>query len=194
MFKKLSVGEIVIIAGLSAVSTVVQLYHIGYRSPQFGMWIDIVAVCWIIAFFLFGLRISLIVSLLGALMITLFAPDTWLGAMMKWLASVPVLVLFSLWASFMRHKISQYHKFWFMLIPLVLSLIIRCVITIPLNYFFAIPIWTGMTTAQAMDAIPWQVIAIFNIIQGVIDVLLAWIIVYRFKLVRFSKNQSPDQL
>lgn len=192
MFKKLSIKEIVIIAGLSAISTITQLIHIGYRSLTWGMWIDVVAVSWIIAFFLFGLRISLIVSLLGAIMITLFAPDTWLGASMKWLATAPLLFFLFLWPYWLRKKITQYYKFWFLLIPIITGLIVRCLIVLPLNYYYAIPIWTGMTTQQAIVAIPWYVIVIFNTVQGLIDVIFAWVIVFKFKLSRFSKTQQKE--
>lgn len=93
MNKKIfGVRELSIGAGLAAFSAVVQLIHVGYQSPQFGMWIDIVAVTWVVGYFLFGLRMSLIISVFGALMITLFAPDTWLGATMKFIASVPMPV------------------------------------------------------------------------------------------------------
>lgn len=193
MFKKLSVKELVVIAGLSALSTVTQLVHIGYRSPQFGMWIDVVAVSWIIAFFLFGARISFIVSILGAVMITLFAPDTWLGASMKWIASAPMWISLSLWAYFLKRSITQYRKFWFLLVPIVVGLLIRCLITIPLNYYYAIPIWTGMTTSQAMTAIPWYIIALFNIIQGLFDVIFAWIIVFKFQINRFSSIKQKEE-
>jgi len=88
--KNISSREIALLAGLASLSAVVQLIHLGYQSPQWGMWIDVVAVSWIMAFFLFGIRASLIVSLLGALIITLFAPDTWLGASMKWVATFPM--------------------------------------------------------------------------------------------------------
>lgn len=192
MFKKLSIKEIVIIAGLSAMSTVTQLIHIGYRSPTWGMWIDVVAVSWIIAFFLFGLRISLIVSLLGAIMITLFAPDTWLGASMKWIASAPMIFSLFLWPFLLKKSIAGYHKLWFILIPLLIGLVLRSLVVLPFNYYYAIPIWTGMTTQQAMTAIPWFIIVLFNIIQGLVDVFFAWIIVYKFKLSRFSKTQQKE--
>ena len=49
MTKKIKTRELAIASGLAAVSAVVQLIHIGYISPQWGMWIDIVAVTWAIA-------------------------------------------------------------------------------------------------------------------------------------------------
>ena len=188
MSKKLSVREISIVAGLSALSIITQLIHIGYQSPQWGMWVDVVAVSWIIAYFLFGFRLSFLVSLVGAAMIMVFAPETWLGALMKWTASVPLIFSFTLWTVVTKKSFHHYKQLLFLAVPFLIGIAIRCLLIIPLNYYVAIPIWTGMTTAKAIIAIPWYVIALFNVIQGLVDVLFAWIIVYRFKLDRFAKK------
>lgn len=190
---KLPVRTIGIAAGLAAISAVTQLTHIGYQSPQFGMWIDIVAVSWLVAYFMFGPRLALTVSILGALVITLFAPDTWLGASMKLVATTPLWIVLAVWTRISGRSLEQYKSIQSLIFPLLVGMIIRCLIVIPLNYYYAVPIWTGMTTAQAMSAIPWYVIAIFNIIQSIIDVGVAWVLVYSFKLYRFapSKRTSP---
>ena len=74
---------------LAAISSVLQIVHIGYLSP-WGMWIDFVAIPWIIAYLLFGGRGAFIVSVISAIIITLVAPSTWLGAVMKWVATLPI--------------------------------------------------------------------------------------------------------
>lgn len=184
--KNLSTRELVLSAALAAISAVVQLIHIGYQSPQWGMWIDVVAVTWIAAFFLFGPKSSVVVSLMGALIITLFAPDTWLGAVMKWTATAPMwLCLFI----FMRAKKGNLRYFKdpkHLVLPLMAGLILRAIIVTPINYYFAIPIWTGMTPEKAMAAIPWFIIVGFNAVQGILDVALAWLIVFYFKVARFA--------
>lgn len=186
---RLKTRELAIAAGLAAISAVVQLIHIGYMSPQWGMWIDIVAVTWIIALFLFGLRISFIVSVIGAIIITLFAPDTWLGASMKWLASLPVWLILGLWVK-NKNPLSYYKKLSHLIIPVILGIFIRCLIIIPVNYYYAIPIWTKMTPEQAIAAIPWYIIAMFNIVQTILDVGLAWILVYTFRLNRYASKET----
>jgi len=184
---KLTTRDLSIAAALAAFSAITQLIHIGYQSPQFGMWIDIVAVTWIMSLFLFDLKMSLIVSLLGALIITLFAPDTWLGASMKWLATMPIWFTLGYFSIFLK-KTHYYKKPVNLIIPLTIGLILRCLIIIPLNYYYAIPIWTGLTTFKAINLIPWYIIALFNIIQTLVDVIFAWILVYKFKLSRFSSK------
>ncbi len=186
----LSTREIAVAAGLAALSAVVQLIHIGYQSPQWGMWIDVVSVTWIIAYFLFGIRLSLLVSITGALIITLFAPETWLGASMKFVASVPIALSLFVWAAALKKDTEFYVKPIHLILPLIVGIVVRCLLVIPLNYYYAIPIWTGMSTAVAMKAIPWFIIAGFNAVQSFIDVGFAWIIVYRFRLDRFSKGKT----
>lgn len=182
----LSTRVIALSAALAAISAVLQLIHLGYRSPQWGMWIDVVSVSWIIAYFLFGARSALAVSLMGALVITLFAPDTWLGASMKWLATMPMWVSLYLWLKLGNKKLSSYINVKNLIFPLIFALLIRSLLMLPINYYYAIPIWTKMPPAVAMSAIPWYIIAGFNTIQGILDVALAWLIVFRFRLSRFN--------
>jgi len=177
---KLSSKEIALGAGLASLSAVFQLIHLGYRFPQWGMWLDLVAVTWIVAYFLKGVRLAFIVSVIGAIVITLFAPDTWLGASMKWLATAP------LWLALAINPPSHYIKAWRLVPPFFLGIFIRLVIVIPLNYFYAIPIWTGMSPQLAMQVIPWYVIGGFNFFQSLIDLSLAWILVFKFKLNRYA--------
>jgi len=187
---KLSSREIALSGALAALSATVQLIHIGYRSPQWGMWIDVVAVSWIIAYFLFNIQSAFLVSSVGALIITLFAPDTWLGASMKLVATISIILSLYLWVLIGKKQLSYYSKFFHVVIPLIIGIIIRCVVVVPLNYYYAIPIWTGMAPKVAMKVIPWFVIVGFNAIQSLVDVILAWVIVYHFKLSRFTKEST----
>ena len=184
--KKLNTRQLAFAGALAAVSAVLQLYHLGYQSPQWGMWIDLVAVSWIIAYFLFGIRSALLVSFLGAVIITLFAPDTWLGASMKWVATMPLFLFLYFSARLFKKNISDYRHSKNLILPLLAGIIVRNLLVIPLNYYYAIPIWTGMTPPQAIAAIPWYIIFAFNAVQSVIDVLAAWLLVFKSRLDRFA--------
>src|SRR3989338_10144025 len=139
--KKISLRELMIASALAAFSAAAQLIHIGYQSPQWGMWIDIVAVSWFIAYFLFDVKVSLIVTFIGTLVITLFAPDTWLGASMKFVATLPLILTLFVYAKVLKIKAEEYKHSNKLIIPVVLGILIRCLLVIPLNYFYAIPIW-----------------------------------------------------
>jgi riboflavin transporter FmnP len=189
MTNKFSTKHIAIAAGLSALSATLQLNHVGYQSPTWGMWIDIVAVTWIVAYFLFGFRMSLLVSIMGAVVITLFSPDTWLGASMKFVATIPIIFSLVLWQKIYKNiKVEKYRNTTNLIIPLVVGIAARCLVVLPLNYFYAIPIWTKMTPSAAWAAIPWYIIAGFNAVQTIVDVGLAWVLVYRFKLDRYGRH------
>lgn len=192
MSKPNKLKTVIFTAVLAAFSAVLQLMHVGYQSPQWGMWIDVVAVSWLVALFLYGVRTAFAVSLLGALTILLFAPDTWLGALMKWTATLPMWLVLGLWC--MKSSPVKFTNPKTLIFPVIIALIIRSLIVLPINYTVAIPIWTGMTTAQAISAIPWYIIVGFNAFQGIIDVALAWFLVYPMKLSRYAqwKNEKTD--
>jgi riboflavin transporter FmnP len=184
--KPIHIREITVTASLAALSAAAQLFHLGYQFPQWGMWLDAVAIPWLIAYFMFGLRSAVIVSLLGSLVITLFSPDTWLGAVMKFSATLPLLITLTISTKFINKQLLHLNKFYLILAPLLVGLIIRSSLMLPLNYYWAIPIWTGLTADQAMTIIPWYVIAGINSVQAIIDVVLAWLLVFKFKLYRYA--------
>jgi len=186
--KKIPIRELVMTSSLATVSVLLQLIHIGYQSPQFGMWIDFVACSWIIAFFLFGIRGALLTSSIGAIIITFFSPETWLGASMKWTLSLPNILCLYSWAKITHHKTSIYANTKLLCFPVLCALILRGCFAIPLNYYYAIPIWLGIPSQQAIAVIPWYIIAVFNALQSLVDVILAWVITFHFKIINFGNT------
>ena len=86
--------DLVVIAMLGALAAVFQIVHGVIGIPTgFGMTVDLVAVPVILAFFLFGLEHSLWVLLIASFVITLIAPDSWLGASMKFMATIPMVLV-----------------------------------------------------------------------------------------------------
>jgi riboflavin transporter len=185
--------EVTAAAALAAISAVLQFVHLGFLTP-WGMWIDIVAVSWIVAYFIYGPRVAIVVSIAGALIITLIAPTSWLGAVMKWTASVPLILTLFLVQKGMKAKQKDLSKMRYLVVAVGAALLIRCALMVPLNYYFAIPIWTGMTVPEAEAALApvlfglpmWFWISAVNVAQGILEAVLAWVLVYRFRLDRFS--------
>ncbi len=186
--KYLSLGmrsnEITASAALAAISAALQMLHVGYLSP-WGMWIDLVAVSWIIGYFIYGGKTAFVVSVVGALMITLMAPSTWLGALMKWLATVPMFLVPMAFQKFKGLKIEDFSRLRFLLPAMTIAILVRAAIVIPVNHNIAIPIWMGWTVAESMLYVPWWAIFGINAIQGALEVLVAWLLVFRFRLDRF---------
>lgn len=178
--------EILTSAGmLAAIASVFQIIHIGYQSP-WGMWIDFVAIPWILAYFLFNWRGALTVSILSAIIITFIAPSTWLGAVMKWIATLPMWLIPLILYKISKLKLQDFRRLKIIIICLILAIILRGLLVIPLNYFYAIPIWTGMNPSQAMEFLPWWIIFGMNAIQGVLEFVVAWLLIFRFRLERFA--------
>lgn len=177
--------EISAFAALAAISAVFQIVHLGYQTP-WGMWIDVVAIPWILAFFLYRGRGSLIVSTIGAMIITLVAPSTWLGASMKWLATMPMWLMLWMWQRTFKLKLKDFKKLRIMIPCILLGIILRGLIIIPTNYYYALPIWTGWTPEQAMGMLPWWIILSLNALQGILEVVIAWLLVFKFRLKRFK--------
>ena len=177
-----------IFAALAAISAIFQLLHVGIKT-QWGMWIDVVAVPWIIAYFLFDLKGGLTVSLVGSIIITLIAPDTWLGASAKFIATVPMfLVLYGATLIF-KKNVTQFKRLRNIILPVLVAIILRGVLMFFFNYYFALPIWIpGKTSIELMNIFPWYIIVGINAVQGIIDVVFAWILVFPYKLSRFGQK------
>jgi riboflavin transporter FmnP len=188
MWKEMKVYEITGCAALAAISAALQIVHVGYPT-QWGMWIDIVAIPWILAFFLFGGKAALSVSLVGSMIITVADPSGWLGASMKWLATLPMWLIPWMFQRIYNFRFKDFKKLRIMAFCLFLAVIIRGLIMIPTNYFYALPIWTGWTPEKAMSVLPWWIIFSLNAIQGIIEVVVAWVLVFVFKLKRFATWQ-----
>ncbi len=178
--------EIAPIAALAAISAVLQIVHIGWLSP-WGMWIDLVGVPWIIAYFLYGGRAGLITSVIGAIIITIVAPSTWLGALLKFTATLPMWFIPMIYQKIRKIDMDKFSKSVFLPAAILIAIIVRMALVLPINYYFAIPIWTGWNTAQAMEFVPWWIMCVLNIVQGALEVAIAWFVVFRFGISRFSK-------
>jgi len=182
--------RLAIFAALAAISALFQLLHIGFKT-QWGMWIDIVAVPWIVAYFLFGIRGGLTVSFIGSIIITLIAPDTWLGASAKLIATVPMFLTLYVLTLIFKKKINQFKKIKNIILPTLMAIGLRGVFMFFFNYYFALPIWIpGKTSTQLMNIFPWYIIIGVNAVQGIIDVVFAWILVFPYKLSRFGQKNS----
>jgi riboflavin transporter FmnP len=177
--------EISACAALAAISAVFQIVHLGYMT-QWGMWIDIVAIPWMLAFFLYRGKAAFFVSIVGAIIISLFDYSSWLGASMKFLSTMPMWLIPWYFQKSYKLHLKDFKKLRIIIFCLILSIIIRGIIVIPLNYYFALPIWTGWSPEKAMLMLPWWIIFSLNAIQGTLEVMVAWLLVFKFKFKRFA--------
>jgi len=168
---------------LAAISVVFQIVHIGYQSP-WGMWIDLVAIPWILAYLIFGFRGSLITAAVSSIIIAMVAPSGLVGASMKFIATIPMLFVPALIIHLSKLKIGDIKKMRWFVTVLVSSVVVRGLFVLPVNYYFAIPAFFGMSPEQAMEFVPPVIMFGLNAIQGLVDFAVAWMLAFRFKLAR----------
>ncbi|MCD6414242.1 MAG: hypothetical protein J7L23_01285 [Candidatus Diapherotrites archaeon] len=178
-FTKLNpaVDEVVLASFLAAISVVFQVGHVftGVSTPWF-IWIDIVAVPWLVAYFMKGFKTALLTAILSSFVISLVAPSTFVGAIMKFVATFPMFLVPALVAVAFRKKIRDFSSnelFVFASISLVLALLVRVAIVLPFNYYFAIPVFFKMPTEEAIKFLPPLILAGLNCVQGTLEFLLA---------------------
>lgn len=160
------------------------------------MRIDLVAVPWVLCWLLFGFKAGLLSLLISAPLVGILGPVAggWVGATMKslasiWMFAIPALLLWK-----MNGKTSFFTNKKFYFVASILAIAIRVVVTVLFNFYFALPVFFGMTTDQiiqfftifqsfvgkslgviGLGAFVVEV-AFWNILQGIIDMYLSYII------------------
>jgi riboflavin transporter FmnP len=178
--KRFDYMSIIIIASmLAALSILLELLPLKIRTP-WGMSIDFVAVVWIIAVMLFGLRCGLITSVISSIFIAFISNASLLGATMKFTATLPLILAIGIVRYYVR---APRMRNMYYLVAIIIAVIIRCFVMVYFNYAFALRIWfPEMTIEQIMQAYPSWMIIVPNIIQSAVDFCLAWLLVFMTKL------------
>jgi len=176
--------ELTSAAALAALSASLQLVHIGVSISY--IWIDLVAIPWIVAFLLYGGRSSLIVSIVAAMLIIFFTPFGFIGGPIKWMATLPMWLIPWVWQKVSKLKPEDFKKIRVLLIWIILAVVIRGFIIIPADYYIAFPL-VGVSPENAMAMLPWWLIFVLNAVQGALEVVAAWLLVFRFRLGRFAQ-------
>ncbi|MFH1134025.1 MAG: ECF transporter S component [Nanoarchaeota archaeon] len=163
---------------LAALALVFQLSP--FWPTHFGMRLDLVAVPWLICLFLFGFRAGMLSMTATCVVICFIGEASWLGALMKFSATLPSMLLLGL--------VLRYKKRTLLFFAAFAALAVRSVGMVFLNYFFALPLWLHKATAEIISNELTIAIIAMNALQGVIELLLAYGIVYHTKLRRHAKH------
>lgn len=182
---------VVTTAVLSTLSIIFEVIP-SFRIP-WGMKIDFVGVVWVLAYFLYGLKEALGVSVITTLFILGYSPTTFVGATMKFIATLPMFLIPAglMHYPFFSEKMSRsFNRLPVMVMMCVLATSVRLIVTSVVNLYWAIPLFWGITSDAVLEVfggvVPFVVfVASMNLLQSIVDVVVPWILAYKFKLAEY---------
>ncbi len=165
---------------------------------------DFIAVPWIIAFLLFGLKSGLLTSVIGFVGIFFFSEEAipLVGATMKFSATIPLILIPALVVKFTQSKSSSesfaVKKIY--IFSMVMAIVVRCLVTMFLNYYWAVPVMYNLTPGKVPGAFNFFFwgngsgsnpliyyivgVTLWNTWQSVVDAAVSWFVVYPTKLYK----------
>lgn len=184
-------------AVLAPLSVVLQILPPLFLTPWF-MRVDFVAVPWVLCWMFFGFEAGLLSLLISVPLVGILGPFAggFVGAVMKsvasvWMFTVPALFVWKMNGTkfFFTNKKSY-------VIASILAVIVRVIVTVAFNFYFALPIFFNMTSDQILQFFTNPIfqsfvghslgligfgafvaeIAFWNTVQGIIDMYAALII------------------
>ncbi|KUK16582.1 hypothetical protein, partial [Thermococcus sibiricus] len=115
---------------------------------QWGMSIDFVAVPIVVVYILLGFWSSITALFLLFLGLSLVSPASWLGASMKFFATLGVLIGLEIAKRITRFDFKNYKKerdlVIFVLVAYLIGIAIRIPAMVAMNYYYALPLWLGI--------------------------------------------------
>jgi riboflavin transporter FmnP len=161
------------------------------RTP-WGMKIDFVGALWVLAFFLYGLTEALSVSIITALFITAFMPTGFIGATMKFIATIPMFLVPALMSHISRSKAGakMFNSVPVITVACISSTLVRLLAATIVNLYWAIPIYLGIPQEEVLNALGGLIpliafVAGMNVLQGVIDIFVSWLLAFKFKISEY---------
>lgn len=186
--KTYAVVATAVLSTLSIVFEIIPSFRIAW-----GMKIDFVGVVWVLAYFLYGLREALGVSFITTLFILGYSPTSFVGATMKFIATLPMfLVPAGLMHSgfFSRKAARSFDRIPVVVMMCVLATSVRLIVTSVVNLYWAIPLFWGTTPDGVLEVfggvLPFVIfVASMNLLQGIVDVAIPWLLAYKFRLAEY---------
>ena len=203
-----SLQELAVSSMLGALS-IFLVFAPDVRLPWGMAALDFIAIPWIIAFLLFGLKSGLLTSILGFLGIFFFSEEALpvVGATMKFSATIPLILVPALVLKFTRSKGSSesfaVKKVY--IFSMAMAIVVRCLVTMFLNYYWAIPYMYNLKPTAVPGAFnfffwgdpfsssPFMYfvlgISLWNTWQGIVDAVVSWLVVYPTNIYKQFKLQ-----
>ncbi|MEM1573194.1 MAG: hypothetical protein QXI49_05810 [Candidatus Methanomethylicaceae archaeon] len=154
------------------------------RAP-WGMSIDFVAIPVIIVFFLFGIKYGLAASFGMFLILLAIGYGVIIGAVMKTVATISMILVLSAFIPWIIKSEINFKSRIVYLFGVGIALLVRSGVCCLLNYYWALPLFFNMSIEQIINTFFFGSIygfivfvSLMNITQGIVDLLLSWIIVF----------------
>ena len=207
--KKPSV-KITLIIVLAALSIIMEALPPLFATP-WSMRIDLVAVPWVICWILLGFTAAIICSAITLPIVAIIGPFAGgpVGAVMKFVASVWMFSIPALFVFLMRRERRSFIETkWLFAISAFFAIIVRDVVTILFNFYFAFPVFFNFSAVEVFSNSNYLSpishllgviglsafiveIGFWNSIQGVIDIFASWALGLAV-LRRFYPKRSKD--
>ena len=175
---------------LAPLAVIMQIVVPLFATP-WGMRIDLVAIPWMICWIIFGFKPALLSLLISAPLVGFLGPFAggWVGATMKSVATIWMFLIPAIfaWKAGGTKKLLENKRLF--VVAGTVALIVRAVVTVIFNFYFAIPFFFNMTpddiigffssvTTLGFIGLGAYIteVAFWNIIQGIIDLTAALII------------------
>jgi len=192
-----SLRELAVSSVLGALS-IFLVFAPDVRLPWGMAALDFIAIPWVIAFLIFGLKSGLLTSIIGFLGILFFSEEAFplVGATMKFSATIPLILVPALVLKFTRSKGSSesFAMKKVYIFSMAMAIVVRCLVTIFLNYYWAIPYMYNLKPTAVPGAFnfffwgdpfsssPFTYfilgISLWNTWQGIVDAVVSWFVVY----------------
>jgi hypothetical protein len=114
---------------------------------------------------------------------------------MKFVATIPMFLipaLVSYLPIFSNRSSKVFNKLFLIIGLCVLANVVRLIVTIIVNYYWAIPLWTGIPTGEILEnpflgfngsVLAFVVfVAGMNVVQGIVDLFVPWFLAFKLKL------------
>jgi riboflavin transporter FmnP len=158
-----------------------------------GMKIDLVGAIWVLSFFLYGLKSALGVSSIVTIYIAMFSSTGYVGAVMKFVATVPMFLVPAIMVHlpfFHRKESKTFSSPIVIIAATILASIARLFVATTVNLYWAIPIWFNMNPDQVLGyfggIVPLIVfVASLNVVQGIVDIAVSWALAFKLKLSQY---------
>ena len=193
MSKSLTKSYLIIsIAIMSALAIVFDILSdaLPLRVP-WGMKIDFVGTVWVLTYFLYGISAAFPVAGITALYIAIFMPTGYVGAAMKFIATIPMFLVPDLISHlpFLNRSSKSFNKLTVIVPVSIIASAVRLLVTTIVNYYWAIPLWTGIPTNMILEvmfggSLPAFIVFVstMNVLQGIVDIFVPWFLAFRFRL------------